>query len=246
MSSILIGTSGWSYNHWVGNFYPNNLSKWKWLEFYTEQFNTVELNTTFYRLPMEKTFQNWYRRTPNGFVFSVKMSRYITHIKKLRECDDNISIFFDRIKELKEKCPIILIQLPPSLEFKRNVAENFMDGLTSSHGNYRYTIECRNLSWFSEDSYRLMSKYGIALCFADTPRYPYEEKETADFIYIRLHGHEVLYASDYSKEQLETWANKINGWLDNGMDVYVYFDNDAYAYAPKNAKMLKDILKRMK
>lgn len=239
-----IGTSGWSYDHWQGLFYPQELSKGRWLEFYMQHFDTVELNTSFYRLPKKKTFVNWRERTPKNFIYSVKMSRYVSHIKRLLNPEESLPRFFESVSALKEKCGPILIQLPPSLKFNEERTENFLRVLTRDYSSYRFTLECRNESWFLKPVYKLLKGYGVALCLADTPNCPYVEEITSDFIYIRLHGHEQLYASNYGDQQLEAWGVKIRGWNNEGMDVYVYFDNDANAYAPKNALGLKEILYR--
>jgi len=242
MARNFIGTSGWSYDHWIGKFYPENLNKNKWLEFYTESFDSVELNASFYRLPRKKTFQNWKKRTPPEFIFAVKMSRYVTHVKRLLDPEESLQIFFDAVSSLEEKCSAVLIQLPPSLKFDLERVDKFLRELNTNYKEYRFTLECRNQSWFNDEVYNLFKKYGIALCISDTPCYPYAEEVTAEFVYVRLHGHEQLYASNYSDQQLEEWANRIKHWNEKGMDVYVYFDNDANAYAVKNALKLKELL----
>jgi len=242
MAKNFIGTSGWSYDHWIGMFYPEDLGKDRWLEFYTESFDSVELNASFYRLPRKKTFQNWGRRTPPEFIFSVKMSRYVTHVKRLLNPEDSLRMFFDSVSGLGDKCSTILIQLPPGMRFDLERVDSFLKGLTDRYRSYRFTLECRNKSWFNDEVYNLFRKYGIALCISDTPCYPYAEVVTSDFVYVRLHGHEQLYASNYSDQQLEEWADKIRKWNEKGMDVYVYFDNDANAYAVKNALKLKELL----
>jgi len=242
MAKNFIGTSGWSYDHWIGMFYPEDLGKDRWLEFYTESFDSVELNASFYRLPRKKTFQNWRRRTPPEFIFSVKMSRYVTHVKRLLNPEDSLRMFFDSVSGLGDKCSTILIQLPPGMRFDLERVDSFLKGLTDRYRSYRFTLECRNKSWFNDEVYNLFRKYGIALCISDTPCYPYTEVVTSDFVYVRLHGHEQLYASNYSDQQLEEWADKIRKWNEKGMDVYVYFDNDANAYAVKNALKLKELL----
>lgn len=241
MPKIFIGTSGWSYPHWINLFYPEEIPRGKWLEFYTKKFDTVELNASFYRLPRKITFENWRKRTPEGFIFSVKMSRYVSHIKKLSSPRESLSKFFDAILPLKEKIPVILIQLPPSLKFYEGIADEFLKELTKN--DYGFTLECRNKTWFQDSAYKIFKKYKIALCIADTPQYPYAEEITSDFVYIRLHGHEILYGSNYTEKQLQEWAKKIRKWNKKGMNVYIYFDNDANAYAVHNALRLKEILR---
>ena len=237
-----IGTSGWSYDHWRGLFYPGDLGKAGWLEFYAEKFDSVELNATFYRLPKEETVRMWRGRTPKDFVFAVKLSRYVTHVKRLLDAGDSLSLFVDRVRHLKEKCGPILIQLPPNLKFNRVRFRDFAAILVGEYKTHRFTLECRNETWFNSGVYDLLRDYGISLCISDTPHYPYSEEVTSSFIYARLHGHEQLYTSNYGREQLGEWAEKIRGWNSDDLDVYIYFDNDANAYAPHNALMLREFL----
>lgn len=231
---IRIGTSGWNYPHWKNIFYPENLSRGKWLEFYIKHFETVELNATFYRLPAEKTFQNWYKRTPKGFIWSLKASKFITHTRRLKDVQEPLNKFYSAVSKLKEKCGPILFQLPPSLVFEKNLLEDFCEVLDSS---YKYTLEVRNKSWINDDTFEILKKYNVAFCISDTAgKYPYHEEITADFVYIRLHGPTKLYASEYTEQAISHWAEKLTNW---GKDAFVYFDNDFEGYAIKNAKMLK-------
>ncbi len=234
---IRVGTSGWNYPHWRDIFYPENLAKGKWLEFYSKYFDTVELNATFYRLPVEKTFQNWYKRTPSGFIWAVKASKFITHTKRLKDVQDALKRFYNSVSQLKEKCGPILFQLPPSLVFEKTLLENFCEILDHS---YNYAMEVRNESWINDKAFRILNKHNIAFCISDTAgRYPYHEEITADFVYVRLHGSRRLYASEYTQEEMISWAKKISDWKRNA---YIYFDNDFQGYAVKNARMLKEIL----
>jgi len=234
---IRIGTSGWTYPHWKNLFYPVNWPKSRWLEYYTEHFDTVELNATFYRLPKLKTFENWKARTHDHFLWALKASKYITHTKRLREPAEPLERFYAAASCLKEKLGPILFQLPPSLSFDENEFEDFCQFLNPSQ---RHTLEVRHPSWISDRLFAILKKYNIAFCIADTAgRYPFHEVATADFVYIRLHGSRKLYASDYSEEELQAWAQKIKEW---GKDTYLYFDNDFEGYAVGNAKRLKEIL----
>ena len=234
---IRIGTSGWNYPHWKDIFYPSKLAKAKWLEFYATQFDTVELNATFYRIPSEKTFQNWYKRTPSNFLWSLKANRTITHIKKLKDVQEPLDKFYQLISCLKEKLGVVLFQLPPSLVFEEELLRDFC---TLLDPRYRYTLEVRHKSWINDKVFEILSKYNIAFCISDSAgRFPYYEAITANFIYIRLHGPTKLYASEYSDAQINEWAEKLIKW---GKDAFVYFDNDFSGYAVKNAKMLKQAL----
>ena len=237
ISSIFIGTSGWNYDHWKGNFYPATCSKKSWLEYYTGQFNSVEVNATFYRHMKPATFDKWRNASPDGFVWAVKAHRFITHIKRLQQVTQSLDMFFESVKALKEKLGVILFQLPPTLIFDHAVFEAFCALLPKE---YRYTIEARHHSWTGKDALAILEKYGIAWCISDTAgRYPYLETVTADFIYIRLHGNKALYASNYTEEELTLWAEKIRQW---NRDTYIYFDNDSMGYAPKNAMRLKELV----
>jgi uncharacterized protein YecE (DUF72 family) len=237
-SNIYIGTSGWNYNHWRDAFYPRGCPKSKWLQYYARNFTTVEVNSTFYRQPKPETLENWRRKTPEGFLWAVKASRYITHIKRLKDTGESLERFFSAAGILKEKLGPVLFQLPPGLAFNEGVFEEFCTSLEKYR--HRCTLEVRHKSWLEEIVLAKLEKHRIAFCISDTAgRYPYSETVTADFIYIRLHGSRKLYASDYTDEELRTWARKILAW---NRDIYVYFDNDFGGYAPKNAARLKKIL----
>ena len=232
-----IGTSGWNYKHWKEVFYPAELSPRKWLEFYSTRFNTVELNATFYRLPKVQTFESWKNRTPEGFLWSVKANKFITHTKRLKDCHEPLDRFYTSVAGLGDKLGPILFQLPPSLSFDEQL---FLDFCSLLKPGYLYTLEVRNKSWLDDRPFEIMRKFNIAFCISDTAgRYPYHEAVTADFVYIRLHGSKKLYASEYTIEELETWAKKILDW---GKKTFCYFDNDFEGYAVKNARQLINLL----
>ena len=234
---IRIGTSGWTYPHWQKRFYPDDWPKSRWLEYYVQHFDTVELNATFYRLPKPQTFRNWNARTPGDFLWALKANKYITHTKRLNDPEEPIERFYSAASGLEEKTGPILFQLPPSLAFEDKAFQRFCRSLKPS---YRHTLEVRHPSWLCDRVYAILAQHNIAFCIADTAgRYPYDEVLTADFVYVRLHGSKKLYASDYSEEELQVWAGKIKAW---GKDTYLYFDNDFSGYAVKNARRLKQIL----
>ncbi len=234
---VRIGTSGWTYAHWKGVYYPENQPKAKWLEYYAQEFDTVELNATFYRLPNETTFQNWFRRTPEGFLWALKASRYITHIKRLADVNEALKRFYDLVGHLDTKLGPLLFQLPPSLKYDAHLAKTFLEHLDPS---FRHAIEVRHPSWLNNEFFRQLQDNNTAFCISDTAgRYPYGEEITADFVYIRLHGSRKLYASEYTREELEIWAGKINDWR---RKTFVYFDNDFEGYAVRNAQMLKKLM----
>ena len=234
---VRIGTSGWSYDHWKHSFYPPKLPKNKWLSYLASTFDTVEINATFYCQPKLETFEKWYTQTPDKFHFSIKANRFITHIKKLSGTQDSMIRFYTAISPLKEKIGAILFQFPPSLRFEPETVRQFLSQIDD---RFHTTIEVRNPSFFTKDFYNLLKKYRCALCWSDTGgRYPYKEIITADFLYIRLHGSPFLYRSPYSEEFLTTLGQKI---IDSGLDAFIYFDNDAEGYAPKNALWLKKFI----
>ena len=235
--SIRIGTSGWTYRHWQGTFYPDKWPQSQWLEYYTRHFNTVELNATFYRLPNPTTFNNWKERTPDNFLWSVKGSKFITHTRRLENPVEPLDRLYKAAAGLGEKLGVILFQLPPGLAFDEEVFRNFC---TSLDPHVRYALEIRHPSWINDRVFGLLRECNMALCVADTAgRYPSCEAITADFAYVRLHGSRKLYASDYSEEELRAWAEKVNAW---NRDAFIYFDNDFEGHAVNNARRLKEII----
>ena len=244
MPELKIGCSGFNYGGWKGNFYPSDLPQKKWLDFYCKIFNTVELNVTFYRLPLASTFSKWHNETPSDFVFSIKGSRFITHIKRLLDPQVPLEIFFERALNLKEKLRVVLWQFSPS--FKINIERlKFFLKLLKKYP-VKNTLEFRHESWITEEVINLCRKHNISLCTADWPEFIDELPVTSDFVYIRRHGKGGSYATCYSKAELKKDAKKIKNYLKDNKDVFIYFNNDAYGYAPKNAKELMEMLKKLK
>ncbi len=242
---IYIGTSGYSYKHWAdGVFYPKALSQKQWLEYYSKYFNSVELNVTFYRLPNKKTFESWYEKTPQNFVFIAKGSRYITHIKRLKEPENSIRIFFENVEGLKDKLKVILWQFAANFSLNYDRFSEFCKGLKNNKFSKSlvHAFEFRNKNWFCKQIYDILNKYNFCLCIAHSDRWPCIEEVTSDFIYLRFHGGVELYGSNYSERELKTWAEKSNHWISQGKDLYAYFNNDAYGYAVKNALRLKELI----
>jgi uncharacterized protein YecE (DUF72 family) len=244
MAKVFIGTSGYSYRHWEnGVFYPQDLPKNKQLQYYSQFFKTVELNVTFYRLPEQKVFSSWDKRTPSDFSFAVKGSRFITHIKKLEDSKEPLRIFFERILSLKEKVAVVLWQLPPSFRINLERLKNFIKNLKIWE-TYRQAFEFRHPSWFCDEVYRFLKAYNITICHIDWPGLKEQPKTTFPFIYIRRHGPvgKRLYMGCYLLEELEQDAIFIKKQIKEGKDVFIYFNNDAFGYAIKNALELKKIL----
>lgn len=239
--SLKIGTSGWHYSHWKGPFYPEDIKGEEMLEFYMDRFDTVEINNSFYNLPGKKTIETWRETVPRDFTFAVKASRYITHMKKLREPGKSTRKFFKRIEVLGDKLGPILFQLPPRWKFN---AERLAAFLESLPGGFRYTMEFRDTSWFTERAYGLLAEHGVAFCIYELAGLVSPKELTADFVYVRLHGPtSKKYEGSYGARDLSGWAGAFSAWSRKGMDVYCYFDNDQAAYAARNASRLRSMLK---
>jgi uncharacterized protein YecE (DUF72 family) len=234
-----IGTSGFSYDHWKGIFYPEGLKSREWLEFYCRSFDTVELNSSFYHLPSEKVVESWRQRTPRDFLYAVKASRYITHRLKLSGVDDSLRLFYGRMEHLGPKLGPILFQLPPSLKIDLDKLADFCGLLKDKH---RHVIEFRHESWDTDETLSILREHNVCACFVSMPGIESIEEVTSDFIYIRFHGAEELYASKYTKKQLQIWRDLISEYRRSNLDIYAYFNNDYNAFAVENAMSLKDLL----
>jgi len=241
MARYYIGTSGWHYDDWRGKFYPEKLPKNRWLDFYTQHFPTVELNYTFYRLPTEKAVTAWYDSSPADFFFAVKVSRYITHMKKLKDGADAMALFMSRISPLKEKTGPLLYQLP--FEFQRD-DERLSGFLSVLSQKYKHVFEFRDKSWYHEEVYSILRKYGAGFCIFDMPGLTSPVVATADFAYIRFHGKDDLYTSKYDDKDLSEWADKISKLAKQLKEVFIYFNNDTAGYALDNAVTLKRYLEK--
>jgi uncharacterized protein YecE (DUF72 family) len=236
-----IGCSGWNYDHWRhGVFYPERLPARRWLEHYARHFDTVEVNATFYRLPREPAVAGWVEGTPPRFLFAVKMSRYVTHVKRLRDLPPSCELFYERIAPLARspKLGPVLWQLPGT--FRRN-DERLAETLGQLPAG-RHCFEFRHESWFVAEVYELLRAHGVALVIGDTPERPFQTHElTADWTYIRFHYGLRGRGGNYSDRELAEWAERIDGWRRSG-DVYAYFNNDWHGYAPRNARRLQRLL----
>jgi uncharacterized protein YecE (DUF72 family) len=228
-----IGTSGYQYDHWRGVFYPEDLPKTNWLSFYTRHFDTVEINNTFYRLPGAETFDNWRKRAPRGFCYSLKFSRYGSHVKRLKEPQGSVGLFVDRAKRLRDTLGPILVQLPPNWAVN---AERLAMFLEAAPAKYRWAIEFRDSSWLCEEIYTILRTHKVALCIhdmiVDHPR-----QITADWVYLRFHGNR--YCGSYTRKELQAEAKQIKTYLTQGLDVFAYFNNDEQGFAVRNAMELK-------
>jgi len=243
LADLHIGTSGWSYKHWHGIFYPDEIKPGKYLEYYTTRFICVELNSCFYHLPQKKTVEGWMTRTPGKFMFCLKLSRFITHQMKLSNVEEALQKFFDVFEGMKAKLGPVLVQLPPQLSYDEPRIRYFLELLQKQYDEYRFAIEIRNLTWVNDIFFDLLSQYGVAFVIADSGnRYPYHEAVTTDIVYLRLHGREQLYASDYNEYDLQQYAEKISGWLNDNKNVWVFFNNDYHGFAINNAERLQEMV----
>jgi uncharacterized protein YecE (DUF72 family) len=238
-AKIHVGTSGWHYRHWLGNFYPDDLPVSRMLEHYVRHFDTVELNNSFYRLPAEDTFQAWRNDTPPHFLFSVKASRYITHMKKLGDPEESIQLFTSRAEKLGRKLGPILFQLPPRWKSNPEKLSEFVNRLPKKH---RYTFELRETSWMNDAVYSILRKANAAFCIYEIDYYQSPLALTADWTYIRLHGPGAKYQGLYGRRGLQPWVRRIEAWSRELRDVFIYFDNDQAGYAARDALELKLML----
>lgn len=250
MAKPYIGTSGYMYFHWRGDFYPKDLPITDWLSFYSQNFNTVEINASFYHSMKKSTYRNWAQKVPEDFIFAIKGSRFITHIKRLKNCQEPLENLLEETSGLEEKLGVILFQLPPRFKANQKLLEEFLEDLKKATINHelstmnRYAFEFRDESWLNGEILQTLKKYGAALCIQDSPNWPKELTVTAPFVYLRFHGGKILYTSSYSKSELEGWAKKIKSWLKDGLDVYAYFNNDALGFAIKNAQTLAKMIEK--
>jgi len=239
VARYIVGTSGWHYDDWKGRFYPEKLPKSKWLEFFSGHFSTVELNNTFYRLPSEKAFKNWYDSTPPDFVFAVKISRFITHIKRLKDTREALQNFMSKATLLKDKLGPVLYQLPPTLHRDDEKLEAFLSDLPKG---YKHVLEFRHESWLTDKVYDILRRYHVGVCVFDMPDLSCPLLATADFAYIRFHGKDSLYSSSYNDDELANWAKQIKKLAANLDTVYIYFNNDIQGFALKNAETIRELL----
>jgi uncharacterized protein YecE (DUF72 family) len=238
-ASTYIGTSGWHYDHWVGAFYPQDLPDAAFLEYYAGYFESAEINNSFYRLPDKNTLIRWREAVPEGFLFSVKASRYLTHMKKLKDPREPVERLFDRVSVLGTSLGPILFQLPPRWRSNPERLEGLLEILPEDH---RYAFEFRDPSWFDGEVYALLAKHEAALCVYDLGGRTSPKEVTADFAYVRLHGPDGPYRGRYGARRLAVWAGTFSAWLEEGLDVYCYFDNDEAGYATQDALGLQQMM----
>jgi uncharacterized protein YecE (DUF72 family) len=237
VGDIRIGCSGWNYEDWRGRVYPKGLPPRRWLEHYAKLFDTVEINNTFYRLPNRSTVARWVEESPPGFVFSVKASRYLTHVKRLTNLGPGLERFYERLEPLARspKMGPVLWQLPGT--FRRD--DDRLAGVLGQLPAGRHCFEFRHESWFAGDVYALLREHGVALVIGDHPARPFQTHElTAEWTFLRFHHGRRGRDGNYSERELEEWAGRIEHWRSKA-DVYAYFNNDWKGYAVRNGLWLK-------
>jgi uncharacterized protein YecE (DUF72 family) len=239
-SSIHIGTSGWHYEHWKGPFYPEDLANEEMLDFYAARFSTVEINNSFYQIPKKRTLKQWSGRVPDNFIFSVKASRYITHMRKLHDAREPLSRFLDVVDALGSKLGPILFQLPPHWHVNVERLLSFLELLPE---DYRFAFEFRDGSWFSTEVYKALTSAGAAFCIYDLDGSLSPKEVTSDMVYMRLHGPDGPYKGQYATAELAGWAGALRAWKKQGKEIYCYFDNDEAGYAAKDALSLSSMMR---
>jgi len=234
---IRIGCSGWQYKHWRADFYPADLPQSRWFAHYAVQFDTVEINNSFYRLPPPETFAKWREQAPRRFLYAVKASRFLTHMKKLKDPEDPLFRFFEGARQLGPHLGPVLYQLPPGWKVDLPRLETFLRALPKG---YRHTIEFRDTSWYSEHVYQLLARYKVALCLHDMQGSASGKRLVGPFIYVRFHHGTAKYSGRYPDERLDEWADWLVDRIADGLDVFAYFNNDTGGHAPRDAVRLRD------
>jgi uncharacterized protein YecE (DUF72 family) len=237
---LRVGCSGWMYRHWKSDFYPVSLPTTRWLEYYAERFDTVEINNSFYRLPDARTFATWRTRVPTGFLYAVKASRYLTHMKKLKDPEAPVRTFFTQARHLRQALGPVLYQLPPRWPVNLERLNAFLDVLPRRR---KHVIEFREQSWYAEPVFESLAERGVGLCLHDMAGTPSVRRVTAAFVYVRFHGTE-KYGGRYSDDALARWAGWLNEQRAGGCGIYAYFNNDRGGHAPRDADRLRARLTR--
>jgi uncharacterized protein YecE (DUF72 family) len=230
--AVLVGTSGWQYADWRRAFYPADLAQRSWLEHYAEQFAVVEVNNTFYRLPPRSTFEGWRARTPEDFEFAVKASRYLTHVRRLKEPGEPLARMLEHARGLGGKLGPVLVQLPPNLEAE---PERLAEALGRFPSGQRVAVEPRHESWFVDDVYEILARHDAALCLTDRGRRRGPIERTADWVFLRFHQGTASPRPCYGERALEAWVHRLCEQWPADADFYVFFNNDTHACAPRDA-----------
>ena len=239
---LLVGTSGWQYRDWRGRVYPKDVPAARWLEFYAERFETVEVNNTFYRLPSPSTFTNWAARVPDDFIIAVKGSRYLTHYKRLKEPEEPVERLLSHAAPLRTHLGPVLLQFPPDL---RAEPQRLDDTLRAFAGRARVAVEPRHESWFCEDVRAVLHAHGATLCLADRGSRPVTPMwRTADWAYVRFHVGKARPRPCYGRRALTSWVDRLTDLWGNDCDGYAYFNNDTNGCAVRDAIVFGELLRR--
>jgi uncharacterized protein YecE (DUF72 family) len=244
MAPVRIGCSGWNYRSWAGDFYPRGCPPRRWLEHYATVFDTVEVNNTFYRLPKRDAVARWVEQTPPGFLFTVKSSQFLTHMKRLTDMEQGVQRLWERLEPLLEspKMGPVLWQLPESFKRDDERLAHALERLPPGH----HAFEFRDPGWFAPDVLALLREHDVALAIGDRPDRPWQPHEiTADFTLVRFHHGARGRRGNYSDSELQAWARRIAGWRDAGTAVFAYFNNDWEGFAPRNARRLQQLVQRI-
>jgi uncharacterized protein YecE (DUF72 family) len=241
---LRVGCSGWNYASWRGEFYPHGVPAGRWLAYYSAQFDTTEANGTFYRLPEYDTFAAWAAQTPKGFAMAVKASRFLTHLKRLRDPEEPLRRLFERAAGLGAKLGPVLYQLPPQMRVDRGRLEGFLAALPRHlpgvpRQRLRHVVEFRDPTWYSDDVFALLHAYGVALCLHDKRGAAWTSALPGPCLYVRFHGTSGHYRGSYGRAALDGWAKRLAAAWQGGQDVYAYFNNDPGATATRNALSLR-------
>lgn len=236
---LYLGCSGWYYDHWIKRFYPEDLKKTDWLEYYSHHFNTVEINNTFYRFPSEKTLKSWYKKTPGDFLFTLKVNQSITHRKKFNETEELLKRFYDLSEILEDKLGCLLFQIPPYLHKNMVFLKRAVEQLDTNKKN---VLEFRDSSWFDNEVYEFLSDNNVAFCTVSESELPDDLIDISSRVYVRFHGtgEDERYQHLYSAEELENWARKIKN--SHAEEVFCYFNNDYEGKAVRNCEQLREML----
>jgi uncharacterized protein YecE (DUF72 family) len=234
-----VGCSGWQYKHWRGDFYPAEVPTTRWFEYYAARFDTVEINNTFYRLPEEATFARWAAHAPGRFLFAVKASRFLTHMKKLKDPGEPLERLFSRMRPLGTHLGPVLYQLPPGWKLDKDRLEQFLQVLPAG---VQHVLEFREPSWYADDVSALLERYRVARCLHDMKGSATGMERIGPFVYARFHGVGGTYTGAYSEERLERWADWLDAQRRLGAPVYAYFNNDVGGHAPRDAVTLRRLL----
>jgi uncharacterized protein YecE (DUF72 family) len=232
---VRVGCSGWQYKHWKGDFYPPGLREADWLAHYLQTFDTVEINNSFYRLPEAATFRSWRERTPASFLFAVKASRFLTHMKKLKDPEQPLHLFFERARQLGGRLGPVLYQLPPRWPANLERLDTFLSCLPP---RARHVVEFRESSWYAPEVLERLERAGVALCLHDMAGSASPRVRVGPFVYVRFHG-VTRYGGRYGDDELAPWAEWLSAEHAAGRDVFAYFNNDIGGHAPRDAVRLR-------